>query len=971
MKIFFRKKISNNRKIIFFTIVVLFSFVFIISPISETRASETPTNAPLPTGNETPTAKPPTAAGSNSDVTDVPPPSSEQLRTTPEVVGKGICGTGVCSAVITVLSWIIYGFAYVAGLLLTFIIWMFVEIIQYNDFINVPAVVTGWVIIRDLCNMFFVLILLFIAFATILRMESYSAKKLLPKLIIMAVLINFSRTIFGLIIDFGQVIMLTFVNGFAEFGASEFVKIFQVNEYLSFANTNASVQAIGGLATFGALVAGFIALLITLVVMVVFVAIIVMRIVMLWIYTILSPLVFFGRAFPAAEKYTEQIWGDFIKQVIVGPMLAFFLWLALSTAQPSAKTLRDSWAAYNPIGKGSASFQNAVQLQGQAQKDVAVTGTLNSLFNAENFQRYIIVIAMLIGGLMVTQQMGGAAASIAGKGLGAIQKGRGLAWGGMKAGADWLNRMQWEGGALKRFGWKGTGVDLNLKRSWGTLSAKMESMKKSQIGLGMQRSKEVMDTHGRMWGTLAMTGNAGDAWEQITTWKGLKQRFFQGTRGGIFGTGGGKGLNIKQERELAKLKGEDSKLDALKAERANVINSEQEKGLKGEEKTLHNEINDLIKKEEMAKKAFNELERRLNAGEQNTKGEYVLNADVEKAKNEWKQQQMLLQEKKERVDKVNTLLSNVDDGKTASLDQQISGKKKDIKAIKTKAGEYAPLYQFEAIAADNRAVQEEMGKLKGIDDSDELVRILKDAIGRRDKTQIKAAMRKLSEDGNDNEAFEALVPREGSGYEGMQQLMRALSGQLNEKDLLYDKEYVDDLRKLNAGFNKDEAFTLGAQIAEMNKRTSHWEATAAYVMEGGKFREATEKEHTLIASAEFGKKSPQANMRDSNRLAYGKHTYDEQGNKHYEVTKIGQIMIQSYDVPRMIGRLPENMTESAAKFIQLAAERMAERGLLKNKDEKGVNSLAESIHEKANVAKGGEEGFNEQYNSLSSDVGRM
>jgi len=93
MKIFFRKKISNNRKIIFFTIVVLFSFVFIISPISETRASETPTNAPLPTGNETPTAKPPTAAGSNSDVTDVPPPSSEQLRTTPEVVGKGICGT--------------------------------------------------------------------------------------------------------------------------------------------------------------------------------------------------------------------------------------------------------------------------------------------------------------------------------------------------------------------------------------------------------------------------------------------------------------------------------------------------------------------------------------------------------------------------------------------------------------------------------------------------------------------------------------------------------------------------------------------------------------------------------------------------------------------------------------------------------------------------------------------------------------
>jgi len=150
---------------------------------------------------------------------------------------------------------------------------------------------------------------------------------------------------------------------------------------------------------------------------------------------------------------------------------------------------------------------------------------------------------------------------------------------------------------------------IGVGRSIGFIGATYD--RHPAIGSGMERSKQVMDTHGRVWGALAMTGNAGDAWEQITTWKGLKQRFFQGTRGGIFGTGGGKGLNIKQERELAKLKGEDSKLDALKAERANVINSEQEKGLKGEEKTLHNEINDLIKKEEMAKKAFNELAKAL------------------------------------------------------------------------------------------------------------------------------------------------------------------------------------------------------------------------------------------------------------------------------------------------------------------------------------------------------------------------
>jgi len=77
--------------------------------------------------------------------------------------------------------------------------------------------------------MSFILILLIIAFATILRQESYS-KKLLPKLLIMAVLINFSRTIFGLLIDFSQVIMLTFVNAFSA-GGGYFIKALELIFY--------------------------------------------------------------------------------------------------------------------------------------------------------------------------------------------------------------------------------------------------------------------------------------------------------------------------------------------------------------------------------------------------------------------------------------------------------------------------------------------------------------------------------------------------------------------------------------------------------------------------------------------------------------------------------------------------------------------------------------------------------------------
>jgi hypothetical protein len=49
----------------------------------------------------------------------------------------------------------------------------------------------GWVITRDIANMFFIVILLVIAFATILQIEQYNYKKWLPKLILMAILINF------------------------------------------------------------------------------------------------------------------------------------------------------------------------------------------------------------------------------------------------------------------------------------------------------------------------------------------------------------------------------------------------------------------------------------------------------------------------------------------------------------------------------------------------------------------------------------------------------------------------------------------------------------------------------------------------------------------------------------------------------------------------------------------------------------
>ncbi|MCU0679656.1 MAG: DMT family transporter, partial [Planctomycetes bacterium] len=281
---------------------------------------------------------------------------------------------------------------------------------SFNNIINVDTVVQGWKIVRDLCNMFFILILLVIAFATILRIESYNMKRWLPKLLIMAVLINFSRMICGLIVDFAQVIMLTFVNGLGANAENNLVNVFQLKEYYKFTpNIENEVKQVGALQTVATILAGLIAMGITMVVVAVLLGILLIRVILLWVYTILSPLAFLLSSFPAGQRYSSQWWSEFSKQVVVGPMLAFFIWLAITTVSNSANSLTQFNFDANSIAAGG--------------NKVLCAGT-GSLFCSDKFTLYIITIALLMGGLIVTQQVGGMAGSIAGKGMAAIQKGK-------------------------------------------------------------------------------------------------------------------------------------------------------------------------------------------------------------------------------------------------------------------------------------------------------------------------------------------------------------------------------------------------------------------------------------------------------------------------------------------------------------------------------------------------------------------
>ena len=340
----------------------------------------------------------------------------------------------------TIVSTIVSGLGWVLSKLMGILVY----IAQYNDFIRSGAVSNGWVIARDISNMFFVIILLVIAFATILRIENYSYKKWLPKLILMAVLINFSKTICGLMIDVAQVIMLTFVNAFKDVGAGNLTNMLGIENWQS-------LQGVEKISKWEVVAAFFLALIyviISLITVAAMIGMLVMRIIMLWVYVVLSPFAYLLSAFPGGEKYARQWWSEFTKNLIVGPVLAFFIWLSFASLSSMSST-----AGSTGLGSNLQDNNAGNTTGGGGDINEAQAGQFGT---SDTMVKFIVSIAMLIGGMKIAGEIGGEAGSIAGKGLTKV-KTLGAAGAGAVGGFA-LARAKWAGGKAKDAGMAVGGV---------------------------------------------------------------------------------------------------------------------------------------------------------------------------------------------------------------------------------------------------------------------------------------------------------------------------------------------------------------------------------------------------------------------------------------------------------------------------------------------------------------------------------
>ena len=78
---------------------------------------------------------------------------------------------------------------------------------------NSALVQSGWHFVAGLANLFLILIFVAIAIAYILKIETFQAKKALPKLIIVALLLNFSLVFVGILVDISRILFNTVLAG--------------------------------------------------------------------------------------------------------------------------------------------------------------------------------------------------------------------------------------------------------------------------------------------------------------------------------------------------------------------------------------------------------------------------------------------------------------------------------------------------------------------------------------------------------------------------------------------------------------------------------------------------------------------------------------------------------------------------------------------------------------------------------------
>ncbi|NCA94077.1 MAG: hypothetical protein EOM84_02745 [Sphingobacteriia bacterium] len=257
------------------------------------------------------------------------------------------------------------------------------------------GVYSGWVIVRDILNMFFMLLLLFSAFATIFQVEKYHLRKIIIMLVVMALLVNFSYPIAIFVIDFSNSLMYFLIDNTFGTNASPSADVNKISEFgKNLKSASESTDEITSI---------ILSIILVFIVFITFFSIalnLLIRILAFAVLLILAPVGFTFAFFPDTKSIANDWWSALFRYAFLGPIMAFFLYLGMSIFNQT-----------NPIGQNS--------------------------FFIKDFIHFIIPITFLWMGLIASQKFGGRGSEMAmsiarGTGNRVRRYSQTLAWGGTR-----------------------------------------------------------------------------------------------------------------------------------------------------------------------------------------------------------------------------------------------------------------------------------------------------------------------------------------------------------------------------------------------------------------------------------------------------------------------------------------------------------------------------------------------------------
>lgn len=320
--------------------------------------------------------------------------------------------------------------SFILGIAGTVFNWVVIRtVFQFALYFGTSAgMLVAWGVLRDIANIALLFGFIFVGIATILNtqsVEGYTAKKALPRLIIFAVLLNFSLFATQAIIDVAN----GFSSVFAAYAGQE-----QCDQGVSTAGNDGQSQAAcanlgisskileaagmhqiipSGEQALSALGQAWnrpysytvmmimLSLMVTVTAMVLIAATImlVVRVVVLSLLMVTSPIGFAGMAIPSLNKIAQDWWHKLINQAFFAPLFLLMIFVSLKLVEG--------------LQSGEATIADAILGN-------TGSGGNTTAGNMQVVMVFMIVIGFMIGALMIAQKMGAYGASFATKTAGGI-----------------------------------------------------------------------------------------------------------------------------------------------------------------------------------------------------------------------------------------------------------------------------------------------------------------------------------------------------------------------------------------------------------------------------------------------------------------------------------------------------------------------------------------------------------------------